>query len=60
MALMVDGHDMLIVPNKANQPDDVVALYDLKADPTEEKNLAADSAEKMKEMSAMLNAWWKP
>ncbi len=60
MALMVDGRDMLIVPNKASQPDDVVELYDLKADPTGEKNLAADSAEKVKEMSAMLNAWWKP
>lgn len=57
---MVEGTTKLIVPNKANQPDDVVELYDLKADPTEEKNLAADSAEKVKELSAKLDAWWKP
>ena len=57
---MVEGTTKLIVPNKANQPDDVVELYDLKADPTEEKNLAAESTEKVKELSAKLDAWWKP
>ncbi|MFN0079694.1 MAG: sulfatase [Prosthecobacter sp.] len=57
---MVEGTTKLIVPHKANQPDDVVELYDLKADPTEEKNLAADSAEKVKELSAKLDAWWQP
>ena len=45
---------------RANQPDDVVELDDLKADPTRERNLVADSAEKVKELSAMLDAWWKP
>ncbi len=57
---IVEGTTKLIVPNKANQPDDVVELYDLKADPTEEKNLATDSAEKVKELSVKLDAWWKP
>ncbi len=57
---LVEGTMKLIVPNKANQPDDAVELYDLKADPTEEKNLATDSAEKVKELSAKLDAWWKP
>jgi arylsulfatase A-like enzyme len=57
---IVDGHDKLIVPNKANQPDDVIELYDLKADPTEEKNLAAENADKVKTLSAKLDAWWKP
>lgn len=57
---IVDGHDKLIVPNKANQPDDVVELYDLQSDPTEEKNLAGDHADKVKALSTKLDAWWKP
>lgn len=57
---IVDGHEKLIVPNKANQPDDIVELYDLQSDPTEEKNLAAENADKVKSLSAKLDAWWKP
>lgn len=57
---IVDGHDKLIVPDKANQPNDVVELYDLQSDPTEEKNLAGDHADKVKALSAKLDAWWKP
>jgi uncharacterized sulfatase len=57
---MIDGHTKLIVPNKANQPDDVIELYDLKADPTEEKNLASDQSAKVTELTAKLDAWWKP
>ena len=57
---MVDGYTKLIVPNKANQPDDSVELYDLKIDPSEEKNLATDQAAKVAGMMAKLDAWWKP
>ena len=57
---IVEGHDKLIVPNAANQPKDVVELYDLKADPQEEKNLAAENADKVKALTAKLDAWWKP
>ena len=57
---IINGFDKLIVPDKTNQPDDVVELYDLKADPTEEKNLAAENADKVKALSAKLDAWWKP
>jgi uncharacterized sulfatase len=57
---MVDGYTKLIVPNKTNQPDDSVELYDLKTDPSEEKNLAADQAAKVNGMMAKLDAWWKP
>ncbi len=59
---MIEGDTKLILPNKANQPDDVVELYDLKADPTEEKNLAAqpDKAGVVKAMTAKVDAWWKP
>ncbi len=57
---IIDGQDKLIVPEKANQPNDVVELYDLNADATEEKNLASDSAEKVKALRAKLDAWWLP
>jgi uncharacterized sulfatase len=57
---IIDGHSKLIIPNKANQPDDVTELYDLKADPTEEKNLASDQPAKVTELTAKLDAWWKP
>jgi arylsulfatase A-like enzyme len=57
---IIDGHSKLIVPNKANQPDDSIELYDLKADPTEEKNLATDQPAKVTELTAKLDAWWKP
>ena len=57
---IIDGNDKLILPNKANQPDDVTELYDLKNDPTEEKNLAADYADKVKVLQAKLDTWWKP
>lgn len=57
---LIDGHDKLIVPHKANQPGDVVELYDLQADPTEENNLAASKLERVKALRAKLDAWWAP
>jgi hypothetical protein len=57
---VINGYDKLIVPDKTNQPKDVVELYDLKADPTEEKNLAAENVDKVKALSEKLDAWWKP
>ncbi len=57
---MIEGHTKLILPNKANQPDDVIELYDLKADPTEEKNLAAERGDEVKALTSKLDAWWKP
>ncbi|MDZ4287883.1 MAG: sulfatase [Prosthecobacter sp.] len=57
---LVDGYTKLIVPHKANQPEDVVELYDLKTDPTEEKNLAPTQPDRVKDLTAKLDAWWKP
>ena len=57
---VINGYDKLIVPDKTNQPQDVVELYDLNSDPTEEKNLAAENADKVKALSAKLAAWWQP
>lgn len=57
---IIDGHDKLIMPHKANQPGDGVELYDLHADPTEERNLAASKPERVKELTTRLDAWWAP
>jgi arylsulfatase A-like enzyme len=57
---IIDGHSKLILPNEANQPDDVTELYDLQADPTEEKNLASEQPTKVTELTTKLDAWWKP
>lgn len=56
---VVDGHWKLIVPNAPNVKGDV-ELYDLSKDPTELTNLSAKSAEKVKELTKKLDAWWKP
>jgi uncharacterized sulfatase len=56
----VQGHHKLILPHKANQPSDVVELYDLKADPTEKNNLAPQQSDRVAEMTAAVDAWWKP
>lgn len=49
----------LIMPaalEKGAQPE----LYHLAKDPREENNLAAQEAERIKSMAALLNAWWQP
>ena len=57
---MIDGTTKLILPDPKNQPKDVVELYDLATDPTEEKNLAANNPTKVKKLTAKLDAWWAP
>lgn len=63
----VSGEWKLILPNaanvtKENKPGRGLGpeLYHLTADPAEEKNLAADQPEKVQELTAQLDAWWKP
>ncbi|MES2596476.1 MAG: sulfatase [Verrucomicrobiota bacterium] len=57
---IIDGHSKLIIPDKTNQPVDVIELYDLQSDPTEEKNLATEQSEKVTNLTTKLDAWWKP
>ncbi|GEP46329.1 sulfatase family protein [Brevifollis gellanilyticus] len=57
---IIDGHTKLIIPDRKNQPSDVTELYDLQSDPTEEKNLAPEQADKVTALTTQLDAWWKP
>ena len=49
----------LIVPAPQNEPNAVVELFDLRADPTEQKNLAATEPARVATMRAQLDGWWK-
>ncbi len=57
---MVDGNWKLIVPDPQNEPDAVVELYDLAADPHETKNLAAAQSKQVAMLRSMLDSWWNP
>jgi uncharacterized sulfatase len=56
----VISEDMkLIVPSPKNEPKEVVELYDLKADPGEQQNLAKTKADRVEKLRAILDKWWK-
>ncbi len=57
---MIDRDTKLIVPDPKNEPDAVVELYQITADPHEEKNLAAAEPARVKQLQAKLDAWWNP
>ena len=56
---VIMGDWKLIVPAAQNEPEAKTELYHLKADPTEEKNLADAEKERVEKMRAKLDAWWK-
>jgi hypothetical protein len=63
---IIEGFDKLIVPAAATSPaadksaGGSLELYDLKADPREEHNLADDPAQraKIERLTLRLNQWW--
>jgi len=55
---LIDGDWKLIVPAKQNEPNEIVELYNLTADKFEEKNLAADEADRVTALQKKLDAWW--
>jgi uncharacterized sulfatase len=55
---IIEGDTKLIVPDKRNQPEDVVELYHLGTDPHEEKNLAGAEPGKVAHLTKLLDAWW--
>jgi uncharacterized sulfatase len=50
----------IIVPYAANEPNALVELYQVSTDQHEKTNLADKEAERVKSMTAVLDAWWKP
>jgi hypothetical protein len=48
------------VPAPANEPNGTVELFDLKADPFETRNLAANRPELAATLRGQLDRWWRP
>ena len=57
---MVKDGWKIIVPHAPREPDAVVELYQVATDEHEKTNLADKEAERVKSMTAALDAWWKP
>lgn len=57
---VIVGNWKLILPDANRVPKGKVELYDLAADPEEEKNLAESQPEKVAELRKRLDAWWSP
>lgn len=55
---IIEGDWKLIVPEKRNQPDDVVELYDLGKDPHEVSNLAGANGARVAQLTKLLDGWW--
>jgi arylsulfatase A-like enzyme len=55
---VVSGDWKLIVPNRRNEPARVVELFDVAHDPEETRNLAAEHAERVIDLTAALDKWW--
>ncbi len=56
---VIEDNWKLIVPHAPNQPGEP-ELYNLKDDPMEQSNQASNEAERVKQMTVALDAWWKP
>ncbi|MEO5801954.1 MAG: sulfatase [Verrucomicrobiota bacterium] len=54
----VEGDWKLIVPNKINEPNQAVELYNLAADPFEERNLVAKEVRRVTRLQKQLDKWW--
>jgi len=54
----IEGRWKLLVPNPANVPDGRVELYDVLADPHEERNLASAHPDRVTHLRGLIDAWW--
>ena len=54
----IEGPWKLIVPRTSNEPGKRTELYDLSADPHENKDLAPKQPERVKRMRGEIDAWW--
>ncbi len=57
---VIEGFQKLIPPHARNEPEAKVELYNLKNDPYEEHNLAAENPLDMERLSKSMNARWNP
>jgi arylsulfatase A-like enzyme len=57
---VVAGEWKLIVPDNRGEPNGVIELYHLSADPAEEKNVAATESGRVTELRKLLDGWWNP
>lgn len=57
---LIEDKWKLIVPHAPNEPNGQVELYDVVADPHEEKNLAEKTPETAVRLRAKLDEWWSP
>ena len=57
---ITDGNRKLILPDARNVEDRQIELYDVKQDPAEIRNLAAEQADEVARLKAALDDWWKP
>ena len=55
---LVRGDWKLIVPAKQNEPNGVVELFDIKADPQETSNLAESQSDRVATLRQSLDEWW--
>jgi uncharacterized sulfatase len=55
---MIEKNLKLIVPNQQRVPRGVIELYDLTADPQEQKNLAESQPETVQRLRKRMDAWW--
>lgn len=53
---VIDGYQKLILPQRGGEPE----LYDLKTDPHEKANLAAQQPDMVKTLARKLDVWWRP
>lgn len=54
----IEGWTKLILPSAATLPTAQPELYDLKADPSEQQDLAAEAPGRMAKLHAQIEAWW--
>ena len=55
---MIEGPWKLILPDSQNEPDCPVELYNLAADPHEERNLAGERRDQVEHMREKIDRWW--
>ena len=56
---VIQGGWKLIVPASQNEPSATTELYNLKADPAEEMNVAGSEKERVEALRVKLDVWWK-